>query len=193
MSKVKRYSGERFGKLILVSPAGEPPNSKWSSWLCQCDCGNTKTINTTNLLTGNTNSCGCLLSECKLGPKNPRWKGNKVGYSGVHAWIRERYVKPEFCERCYKVPPRDLANKSGKYIRDLGDWWYLCRRCHMESDGRNQQLRDRGKSRKIKIPPCLYCGKSYYRKSGQRTAKFCSRKCYFKSGGRWRKEASNNG
>lgn len=29
-------------------------------WLCKCDCGQTAIVETSNLTTGNTKSCGCL-------------------------------------------------------------------------------------------------------------------------------------
>ena len=31
-----------------------------SMWLCQCDCGNDTIVESSNLITGNTKSCGCL-------------------------------------------------------------------------------------------------------------------------------------
>jgi len=50
-------SGKRFGKLLVVSRVenreGRP------SWLCQCDCGNSKVVMGGNLKTGATKSCGC--------------------------------------------------------------------------------------------------------------------------------------
>lgn len=82
----------------------------------------------------------------------------------------------------------DLANKSGKYLRDLSDWWYLCRKCHMTIDGRIEKVQIRMAASKIPIPPCYWCDKVFYRPSGQRTAKFCSSVCFRQAGGKsWRK------
>ena len=69
------------------------------------------------------------------------WKGNDVGMSGLHLYVRIRIPKPDFCEECKIVPPLDLANKSGKYKRDLNDWEWLCRRCHMIKDGRLENFK----------------------------------------------------
>lgn len=33
-------------------------------------------------------------------------------------------------------PPLDVANISGKYQRDINDFEWLCRKCHMKKDGR---------------------------------------------------------
>ncbi len=41
--------------------------------------------------------------------------------------------------------PLDLSNKSGKYKRDLIDWEWLCRRCHMIKDGRLDKLHKKRK------------------------------------------------
>jgi len=68
--------------------------------------------------------------------KNINWKGDSVGRCGVHHWIWRKKPKPKLCEICKKKPPRDLANISGEYKRDVNDYEWLCRRCHMICDGR---------------------------------------------------------
>jgi len=82
------------------------------------------------------------LRQTKLADKNPMWKGDKVGYIALHEWVRSRKPKPPLCEICGTYPPIDLANISGEYKRDLRDWQWLCRRCHMISDGRLDELRE---------------------------------------------------
>jgi nitrate/TMAO reductase-like tetraheme cytochrome c subunit len=69
------------------------------------------------------------------------WKGDSVGLYQLHDWIRARLVKSEECQKCHKIKELDLANKSGKYLRDLNDWEWLCRSCHMLSDGRMNNLK----------------------------------------------------
>lgn len=72
---------------------------------------------------------------------NPNWKGKDVGYWGVHMWARRHKPKPKFCEKCKKKPSYELANISGEYKRDINDFEWLCRKCHMESDGRLDKLK----------------------------------------------------
>jgi len=108
------------------------------------------------------------------GEKNGMWKGNAVGYQGVHGWVRKRIKKPKWCVRCKKRPAMDLSNISGKYKRELSDWEYLCRKCHMDEDGRNNQLRLSGKSRKLPNQKCNICGKIFHR---GKLGSCCSRKC----------------
>jgi len=76
-----------------------------------------------------------------MGAKNPQWKGDDVGYLALHNWIRRRKEKPVFCEKCNRRKPYDLANISGKYKRDVNDFEWLCRKCHMEDDGRIDNLK----------------------------------------------------
>lgn len=71
----------------------------------------------------------------KLAELNPNWVGDKVKYEALHLWIKRRFPKPKVCMSCWRESPRDLANK-GIYNRDLENWEWLCRRCHMIKDGR---------------------------------------------------------
>ena len=75
---------------------------------------------------------------------NPEWKGDNVGYIAIHDWVRRRLLKPKLCPKCDVRPAYDLANISGNYIRNLNDWQWLCRHCHMESDGRMHNLKQYG-------------------------------------------------
>jgi len=72
---------------------------------------------------------------------NPKWKGDKVGYGALHEWIKNHKIKSMFCEKCGKITSNlDCANISGDYLRDISDFRWLCRKCHMEEDGRLKKL-----------------------------------------------------
>jgi len=62
------------------------------------------------------------------------WKGDDVGYGKLHGWVRSRLPKPDICPCCEEKPPYDLANYTQIYNRDLDNWVYLCRSCHMKLD-----------------------------------------------------------
>ena len=68
------------------------------------------------------------------------WKGEKVGYVGLHAWVQRKLGKPKQCEHCKEIIKNTYhihwANKSGNYKRDLADWLRLCRWCHEKYDSR---------------------------------------------------------
>ena len=151
--RLKLLNGQRFALLTVQERLLN------TNYRCVCDCGKITEVRRGNRTHGATKSCGCLRSVSKQGSKNPAWTGDAVGYSGVHTWIRDRYPKPLLCELCGTQPSRDLANKSGVYKRDLADWWYLCRKCHMISDGRIDRLRASSRSRRG-VPKRLWKGGS---------------------------------
>lgn len=73
--------------------------------------------------------------EGLCGENSPHWKGDKAGYHAIHKWIIKIKPKPKFCEKCKKVPPKELANISGKYKRDVNDFEWMCVKCHRKFDG----------------------------------------------------------
>ena len=88
------------------------------------------------------------ISISKMADKNPNWAGDKIKYNGLHDWVKRRKPKPKLCENCKKTKPHDLANKE-IYNRELKNWEWLCRRCHMIKDGRLEKFKliaGRGKS-----------------------------------------------
>jgi NUMOD3 motif len=81
------------------------------------------------------------LRVTKLGNLNPMWKGDSIQLNPLHRWVRRRLPTPDKCQTCNKAPAYDLANITGTYNRDLSNWKYLCRRCHMLVDNRLKNLR----------------------------------------------------
>jgi hypothetical protein len=78
-----------------------------------------------------------LLALSKISEKNPQWKGDEVKYGGLHDWVKRHLPKPEKCQTCGIKLPHDLSNKTGIYNRELINWWWLCRSCHMKHDYKN--------------------------------------------------------
>ncbi len=140
--------GKKFGKLKVVGSAGKD-NHRNLLWLCQCDCGATTIQRTNTLNMGLVKSCGCFQSETArermLNEGNPMWSDNP-SLGALHTWVRERKPKPKHCTRCGVDEPYDLANISGTYKRDIDDYEWLCRKCHMGEDGRLDRLVVRNKS-----------------------------------------------
>lgn len=54
-------TGQRFGKLVALSPARVLHGRR--GWTCACDCGASTTVSTLNLRADKTKSCGCLRRE----------------------------------------------------------------------------------------------------------------------------------
>ena len=90
------------------------------------------------------------IRQSKMGKKNPQyglreeknqhWKGDNVGYHGVHDWLTRQYGQPKKCESCLLDDENaryEWANTSGKYKRDRKDFMRLCKKCHNDYDGVN--------------------------------------------------------
>lgn len=52
-------TGQRFGRLVAISPTNDKKRYRRINWLCQCDCGNKIITQGSNLKEGHTVSCGC--------------------------------------------------------------------------------------------------------------------------------------
>ena len=68
------------------------------------------------------------------GERNSHWKGDKVGYSGVHKWVYSQKGKALICVDCGSSKNIQWANISKKYKRKLEDWKSLCYPCHAAFD-----------------------------------------------------------
>lgn len=103
-------------------------------------------------------------NKYNLGKKNS-WKGDKVGYAGLHSWVKKYLGVPHFCEHCGNRDLKHLqyqwSNISGKYKRIISDWQRLCCKCHKAFD---RKLPDK----------CQKCGGIYF-------AKGMCKECYSKN------------
>jgi hypothetical protein len=65
--------------------------------------------------------------------KQPKW------YRSLHEWVNRRLKKPKTCPGCNQERKLEACNVSGEYKKNLSDWKYLCRKCHMIEDGRKEK------------------------------------------------------
>lgn len=72
------------------------------------------------------------------GSKNPLWKGSRITYSGIHAWIQRKGGKSTTCMDCGKTGLTEnkihWASIDHTYKRDLTKWIRLCIKCHRKLD-----------------------------------------------------------
>lgn len=88
-------TGRRFGRLIAICP-GERRNGQ-TAWMCECVCGQKRTIQTKILLRGESRSCGCLRRESAAEMLAERRVGNEPGL--------------RYCVQCGAEFPRVANNK----------------------------------------------------------------------------------
>jgi hypothetical protein len=76
--------GKRFSKLLVVAEHGRG-KQKSVLWLCRCDCGKDTIVDTRQLNSGKTKSCGCIIydillkrnlthGKAKFGQKTPEYR-----------------------------------------------------------------------------------------------------------------------
>lgn len=103
--------GKRFGRLVVVKLDEEVTannKNKAKSYVCKCDCGNTKTVRKANLRSGSTTSCGCKVKEsCK-----------RTGESGFIDLVGQKFGKLTVTRR-----KENDKNDPVKQRRN-GAWWY---------------------------------------------------------------------
>jgi hypothetical protein len=66
--KIKDLAGQTFGRWTALRLSEERGKGTGGGrvkamWICRCQCGTEKAINSSSLVTGNSQSCGCLKSE----------------------------------------------------------------------------------------------------------------------------------
>jgi len=89
------FTGKVFGRLTVIAEPFIPPNKKFSFAPCRCRCGKQKTIRVSDLLRGNTVSCGCRRSEM-IGNRSRTHA--KTGSRAFELWLRikSRCFNPRF-------------------------------------------------------------------------------------------------
>lgn len=60
---VKERAGLRYGRLLVTTLNTDHTTSRKAFWNCLCDCGKVFVASGQGLQSGDTRSCGCLLSE----------------------------------------------------------------------------------------------------------------------------------
>lgn len=127
---LKYLPGNKFAKLTIVSegpkyksPDGHTGRQVW----CKCDCGNPELtlVRTTNLISGNTSSCGCV------GEESRKTHGmSKTRTYGIHEAMLRR-CKPELADKfpyhagkgikvCARWDPR-LGGSFENFLEDMGE------------------------------------------------------------------------
>lgn len=106
--KLEDLTGQRFGKLVVVSRA--PTENKSTRWNCRCDCGNETVVLAENLKKGHTSSCGCYRREAR--PQLTH------GYRHTRAYGVYEKMKG----RCYNKNNPSYHRYGGRGITVCDEW-----------------------------------------------------------------------
>ena len=108
---LKDRIGQKFGKLLVVSRA--PNKGEVTICNCKCDCGLMTTVRAGDLQSGNTKSCGCLVTETNTKHGHGRRGKNRT---------------PEYCawdsmlQRCYNKKHPNFKYYGARGIKVYPTW-----------------------------------------------------------------------
>jgi len=105
--QLKDFSGRKFGRLTVINRHSNSSANK-SMWLCKCDCGATSIVSGSNLISGSTKSCGCIV------------KGRKIshGLGRSHVYIIWRNM----LHRCYNINNKSYETYGKRGIKVCDEW-----------------------------------------------------------------------
>ena len=110
-------TGQRFEKLTVIGidhvehqyNKRGVKNGKITYWLCKCDCGNEIIAPSSNLVRGNTKSCGCLRID--------KATKHNQSYSRLYGvWIGMK-------DRCFNKKNPNFKNYGGRGITVCQEWF----------------------------------------------------------------------
>lgn len=115
--RILNLTGQRFGRLITVSPAFQNKWKQWH-WNCVCDCGNSLTVSSNNLARGRTKSCGCIIKEfCRKTKTKHGFAGRNKGerHPDYEIWCGIK-------KRCLNHKCKAYPNYGGRGIGMCARW-----------------------------------------------------------------------
>lgn len=114
MRKRLNLNGMTFGRLTVIECVGTN-KSKNTMWLCKCECGNTKIVNSQKLKDGNTVSCGCHKRDLTI----------NRNHSGMKYHTRDNRLYRIYYgmkTRCFNPKVREWHRYGGRGITMCDEW-----------------------------------------------------------------------
>ena len=128
MSRLIDMTGKRIGKLTVIKrgPDKITKSRNRTTWICECDCGNTTTILAANLRAeDHTKSCGCLRKfkkgEASFNRLYGAYKRNAKSRSYGFYLSKDQFksITKQLCHYCGREPEniqKATARNNGDYI-----------------------------------------------------------------------------
>lgn len=119
MPKAKDLTGQKFGLLTAIKKM--PSHSGHTYWLCRCECGNEKEVQTSHLTCGKIQSCGCQ---------------QKNGNANVNQNFQPKEQRCPICQNiftnkqltrhyCYDCIPESIPSKERQQAKQRAFKHYL--------------------------------------------------------------------
>lgn len=118
MAPMKDISGDKFGRLTALARTNIK-TVHGMKWLCVCECGAFRTAVLAHLKSGHTKSCGCLVREVALKPKNMT-HGHTT--NDLKATSSEYHIWSTMKQRCTNPNNVSYPRYGGRGIRVDESW-----------------------------------------------------------------------
>lgn len=102
MSRCVDPTRQKFKRLVVITKSGKDKNNH-VLWLCLCDCGQRVIVQSSHLLTGHTQSCGCLKGE-----------GNNTRHNHIITYNNKTQCLIEWAEK-YRINYQLLWKRIYRY------------------------------------------------------------------------------
>lgn len=129
--KSKDLTNCQFGRLKVLELDSVRNRKKY--WKCICTCGNVKIVSQSNLVTGNTKSCGCLNSElrkkawsnketARFGKSNPTYKHGACSDERSQTQKRLYTIWSSMKQRCNNSNATEYSIYGDRGIKVCDEW-----------------------------------------------------------------------
>lgn len=97
MRKFTDLTGQKFGRLTVLERTDDyisPKGDRTIQWLCLCECGNKRKVQSSHLKDGHTKSCGCLNKDILSNTASTHRDSETLLYK-VYQNMKQRCVNPK--------------------------------------------------------------------------------------------------
>lgn len=109
-ARVIDITGQKFGRLTILKQVENKNNRVY--WKCHCDCGNIISVQSSDLRSGHTKSCGCLCLELAIERKTTHGMCNTPEYN---VWTL-------MLSRCCNAKNAAFKDYGGRGITVCDEW-----------------------------------------------------------------------
>ncbi len=113
MGKLIDLTGQRFGRLLVLSRAANNPQNRQPMWCCRCDCGKETVVIGRDLRGGHTQSCGCLNRDATI--------ERSTTHGGCYTRLYSIWNNMK--ERCYNPRSHKYQDYGGRGITVCAGWF----------------------------------------------------------------------
>lgn len=114
-NKDPKYLGKKYGRLTVIGFSKKQKKGGGWNWIVKCDCGNEKTVNPSDVKSGEIKSCGCFRNE-RSSERAKKFEHNVYKYRrlyGIYNGVKRR---------CFNKKESRFKDYGGRGITMCEEW-----------------------------------------------------------------------